>query len=428
MKFYSTRNKEHKVNIDIAIASGIAPDGGLYMPEYIPETYSKLNADENSFDAIASNLIHPFLNGFFSDEEINGIIKSSFTFDVPLVKLHDHLFIAELFHGPTLAFKDFGGQFMANTLSAILSKQNKKATILVATSGDTGSAVANGFFEKENIDVIILYPEGKVSKLQELQLTTFGKNITAIAVAGTFDDCQRLVKTAFTDNDVTQKMNLSSANSINIGRLIPQMTYYGYVSHIFMQQHNAKPNIIVPSGNFGNLTAGLIAQKMGYPIKHFAAATNTNDVVPEYFESGNYSPRASVQTLSNAMDVGAPSNMERIEDLYHHDLQQIKAAFSAHAVTDEQTKATMQAIFSKYNYVADPHTAVGIYCAEKFYASKQNIVMSTAHPSKFKEDVEQILSVNIKLPKQLSQLLGKDSQNIEIGNDYQKFKSFLLSY
>jgi threonine synthase len=427
MKFYSTRNKEHKVTIDVAIASGIAPDGGLYMPEYIPETYSKLNADENSFDAIAFNLIHLYLESFFSESEIHDIIKSSFNFDVPLVSLNENLTIAELFHGPTLAFKDFGGQFMANTLSAILSKKNKKATILVATSGDTGSAVANGFFEKGNIDVLILYPKGKVSKLQELQLTTFGKNIKAISVDGTFDDCQLLVKTAFIDSDLTQKINLSSANSINIGRLIPQMTYYGYVSHIFMQQYNTKPNIIVSSGNFGNLTAGLIAQKMGYPIKHFAAATNANDVVPEYFETGKYSPRASVQTLSNAMDVGAPSNMERIEDLYHHDLLQIKAAFNAHAVTDEQTKATMQAIFSKYNYVADPHTAVGIYCAEKFYSSEKNIVMSTAHPAKFKEDVEEILGINIELPYQLSQLLGKDSENIAIGKDYQEFKSFLLS-
>jgi threonine synthase len=426
MKFYSTRNKEHKVNIDIAIASGIAPDGGLYMPETIPEVYSSLPENETSFHAVAFNLIHPYLNGFFSDEEINGIIKSSFTFDVPLVKLHDHIFIAELFHGPTLAFKDFGGQFMANTLSAILTKQNKKGTILVATSGDTGSAVANGFFGKENIDVIILYPKGKVSTLQELQLTTFGKNITAISIEGTFDDCQRLVKTAFTDADITQKINLSSANSINIGRLIPQMTYYGFVSHIFFLQHNTKPNIIVPSGNFGNLTAGLIAQKMGYPIKHFAAATNANDVVPEYFETGKYCPRASVQTLSNAMDVGAPSNMERIEVLYHHNLEKIKTHFNAHSVSDEHTKECMKAVYSKYNYITDPHTAVGIYCAEQFYGSEKNIVMSTAHPAKFKEDVEQILGIKVELPTQLSHLLGKDSENIAMGKDYQEFKSYLI--
>jgi threonine synthase len=425
MQFYSTRNSNHIVNIDEAILNGIANDGGLYMPSAFTNVYAQLK--DNDLHSVAENMLTPFIGGYFSVEEIKAIVRESFAFDVPLVQLNEQLYVAELFHGPTLAFKDFGGMFMANAMSRILQKQGKKLTILVATSGDTGGAVANGFFDKENIDVVILYPKGKVSDLQELQLTTFGKNITAIAVDGTFDDCQHLVKTAFADQQLKDYANLSSANSINIGRLIPQMIYYGYVSNQLFKEKNIRPTIVVPSGNFGNISAGLFAKRIGYPIARFIAATNANDVVPEYFNTGTYTPRPSVQTLSNAMDVGAPSNMERINNLFGSDVSKIKSEISAYTVSDEETKATMKSVYEKYNYVADPHTAVGLQVAEQATKNETCVVMSTAHPAKFKADVEQILGINITLPKQLNDLLNKPQQQMNIPNSFSTLKDFLLT-
>jgi len=425
MQFYSTRNSNHIVNIDEAILNGIANDGGLYMPSAFTNVYEQLG--ENDLHSVAENMLTPFIGGYFSAGEIKAIVHESFAFEVPLVQLNEQLYIAELFHGPTLAFKDFGGMFMANVMSKILQKQGRKLTILVATSGDTGGALANGFFDKENIDVVILYPKGKVSDLQELQLTTFGKNITAIAVDGTFDDCQHLVKTAFADQELKASANLSSANSINIGRLIPQMIYYGYVANKLYKEKNIRPTIVVPSGNFGNISAGLFAKRIGYPISRFIAATNANDVVPEYFNTGTYTPRPSVQTLSNAMDVGAPSNMERINNLFGSDVSKIKDEISAFAVSDEETKASMQSIYKKHNYIADPHTAVGINVAEEKANNETTVVMSTAHPAKFKADVEQILGVSIPLPKQLSDIMNKPQQRINISQSYSALKTFLLS-
>jgi threonine synthase len=314
---------------------------------------------------------------------------------------------------------------MANALSKILSKSQEKATILVATSGDTGSAVANGFFNKKNIEVVILYPKGKVSQLQELQLTTFGKNIRAICVDGTFDDCQRMVKTAFADAELTKKLGLTSANSINIGRLLPQMIYYAFAAHRHFTQIGQKPTIIVPSGNLGNITAGLFVKKMGFPIQRFIAATNANDVVPTYFTTGHYTPRASVQTISNAMDVGTPSNMERILSLYDNSLEKVAADVTAFAATDEETANTMKAYFQKYNYIADPHTAVGLFVAEKFAPNEQKLVMATAHPAKFKETVEDILRTTIELPIQLSSLLDKPSKAVSIRNDFEELRGIL---
>jgi len=425
MQFYSTRNSNHIVNIDEAILNGIANDGGLYMPSAFTNMYAQLEG--NDLHSVAGNMLTPFIGSYFGEEEIKAIVRESFYFDVPLVQLNEQLYIAELFHGPTLAFKDFGGMFMANVMSKILQRQGRKLTILVATSGDTGGAVANGFFDKENIDVVILYPKGKVSDLQELQLTTFGKNITAIAVDGTFDDCQHLVKTAFADQELKASANLSSANSINIGRLIPQMIYYGYVANTLFKEKNIEPTIVVPSGNFGNISAGLFAKRIGFPIARFIAATNANDVVPEYFDTGTYTPRPSVQTLSNAMDVGAPSNMERINNLFGNDVSKIKDEISAYTVSDEQTKATMQSIYERYNYIADPHTAVGIRVAEEKANNETCVVMSTAHPAKFKADVEQILGISIPLPKQLSDLLNKPKQQMNIPNSFSVLKDFLLT-
>lgn len=426
MHFYSTRDPQHKCNIDEALVNGIAPDGGLYLPSDFPNVYDTLSESISSFQSISKAILTPFLEGYFSTNEIDEIIDQSFFFDVPVIELTSDLMVAELFHGPTLAFKDFGGQFMAATLSRILKKKNKRATILVATSGDTGGAVAQGFFQKENTNVVILYPKGKVSELQELQLTTFGGNIKALCVEGTFDDCQRLVKTAFADKELSEKLSLSSANSINIGRLLPQMTYYAYVSHHYFLENKNPIDIVVPSGNFGNITAALFVKKMGFPIGKLIAATNANDVVPNYFSTGVYTPSSSVRTLSNAMDVGAPSNMERILSLYGNDLAAIKNDFESLSVSDEQTKSTMQAIYKTHGYIADPHTAVGIFVAQNRNSQQPIIVMSTAHPAKFKDDVEQILDTTLDLPTQLSKLLKKEVLKEMTKNDYQQLKSLLL--
>jgi threonine synthase len=424
MHFYSTRNKEKLYSIEEALMAGIAPDGGLFMPSAFENIYPQISQDD-SFTTIAQKLVTPFLADYFLADDIQEIVTQSFDFEVPIVPLNDNLSVVELFHGPTLAFKDFGGRFMANALSKILSKSQEKATILVATSGDTGSAVANGFFDKKNIEVVILYPKGKVSHLQELQLTTFGKNIRAICVDGTFDDCQRMVKTAFADAELTKKLGLTSANSINIGRLLPQMTYYAFAAHRHFAQIGQKPTIIVPSGNFGNITAGLFVKKMGFPIQRFIAATNANDVVPTYFTTGHYTPRASVQTISNAMDVGTPSNMERILSLYDNSLEKVAADVTAFAATDEETANTMKACFQKYNYIADPHTAVGLFVADKFAPNEQKLVMATAHPAKFKETVEDILRTAIELPIQLNSLLDKPSKAVSIRNDFEELRGIL---
>lgn len=425
MYFYSTQNHNLKASIDEALLAGIATDGGLFMPSEFPSVYDTIEKND-SFNTIAFKIIFPFLQSYFTEDEIKQIVQDSFNFEVPIVSLTDKLKIVELFHGPTLAFKDFGGQFMANTLSKILKRKNHRATVLVATSGDTGGAVANGFFDKENIEVVILYPKDKVSKLQELQLTTFGKNITAISVEGTFDDCQRMVKMAFADTELTMQLGLTSANSINIGRLLPQMTYYAYASHQHFLSTGKKPTVVVPSGNFGNITAGLFVKKMGFPIQRFVAATNANDVVPSYLASGNYISRPSVQTLSNAMDVGAPSNLERINCLFSDDVVAIKKELTALSVSDIATKATMLDTYSEYSYIADPHTAVGIHAANELPTNETTLVMSTAHPAKFKEDVENVLGIEIPLPKQLSDLIGKQSNKIEMENDFDTLKSVLL--
>lgn len=423
MYFYSTRNLSYQVSIDNALVMGIAPDGGLFLPSDFPPVYPLLNNEPCTLQRAAAVVLAPYLSSYFSHQDISDIVQQSFQFEVPLVKLNEGLHVAELFHGPTLAFKDFGGQFMANVLSRILAKQSKRATILVATSGDTGGAVAQGFYEKENVNVVILYPKGKVSELQELQLTTYGKNIRAISIDGTFDDCQRLVKQAFADKELSEKLSLSSANSINIGRLLPQMIYSAYTSHIYFLKYKKVPDVIVPSGNFGNITAALFVKKMGFPIGKLIAATNSNNVVPAYFETGNYIPTSSKHTLSNAMDVGAPSNMERLLTLYNHDLQNMRTDFEAVAVTDEETKKTMRDTYDRFGYIADPHTAVGICVAEKLKTDTPKIVMSTAHPAKFKKDVEQILQIKLPLPTQLSCLLNKQVYKEELPDDYNAFKA-----
>ena len=433
MKYYSTNNKNNLVSFREAVINGLADDGGLFMPSEIlkmpGEFFEKIS--KYSFKEISLLAAGKLINSDLPEVELENIINSSITFDAPLVSLNKQINILELFHGPTLAFKDFGSRFMANTLSYLNRNSGKGITILVATSGDTGSAVANGFYNVEGINVILLYPSNKVSNIQEQQLTTLDKNITALEVLGTFDDCQRLVKQAFLDNQITSRKKLSSANSINIARLLPQSFYYFYA---YAQLKNKNiPNIIsVPSGNFGNLTAGLIAKKMGLPINMFVAATNSNDVFTKYLETSEYLPKPSIKTISNAMDVGDPSNFKRILDLYNHNHQKIKNNIDSKSFTDEETINAMQEVYSNYNYIIDPHGAVG-YSAMKSFANKSNlksfngIILETAHPAKFANVVESALNIKIGVPERLKKCLSKEKHSIKISSEYNDFKEFLMN-
>ncbi|NOX65027.1 MAG: threonine synthase [Chlorobi bacterium] len=432
MNYYSTNNKNLKVSFREAVMKGLSPDGGLFMPELIPQLDADFinNLNNYSIQEIGFEVAKLFIDNEIPDPDLENIIENAINFDAPLVELDNKLSILELFHGPTLAFKDFGARFMARTMSHFLKDSDEVVNILVATSGDTGSAVASGFYGVEGINVYLLYPSGKVSDIQEMQLTTFDKNITALEIEGTFDDCQKLVKSAFVDNEINSKMKLSSANSINIARLIPQSFYYfnGY-----KQLKNRSENVLVsvPSGNLGNLTAGLMAKKMGLPIAKFIGATNSNSVFTEFIRSGKYEPRPSVKTLSNAMDVGAPSNLARIQSLYtDHSIILKDIASNTH--NDDQTIEMIQQTYRKYNYIIDPHGAVGMLALEQYLAEEKledysAIVVETAHPAKFKESVEDALGIDIKLPEALQKCISKEKKTIKISNSYSAFKEFLLN-
>ncbi len=408
---------------------GLPDDGGLFMPVEIPvlpEGFIQ-NLKEYSFQEISFAIAKNLIGDSVPEADLREIIENAIDFPAPIIRLDEHTFILELFHGSSLAFKDFGARFMAQTMSWLNRGEDKELTILVATSGDTGGAVAAGFFQTPGIRVVILYPSGKVSPLQEKQLTTLGHNITALEVSGTFDDCQALVKKAFLDTEVTKKLRLSSANSINIARLIPQSFYYFEAYKQVMPQTH--PVVFsIPSGNFGNLTAGLLAKKMGLPVHKFIAATNANDVVPEYLETGVYQPRPSQRTLSNAMDVGTPSNFARMMDLYCSTWNIMRKDIVGFAFLDEETRAAMREVDGKYNYVLDPHGAVG-YLALKEFQKKNScvgIILETAHPAKFIEDVEQILGRSITLPKPLAELENKPKNAVKMTSDYPSFKEWLL--
>lgn len=441
MQLYSTNNKNHIVTLKEAVFRGLPPDKGLYMPVEIPRLSDHFlkNFYDLSFQEIAFEIASTLFKGTIPNQALLEIIEKSVTFPAPVVQLDEQKFILELFHGPSLAFKDFGARFMAQLMGYFNQGEAQDLVILVATSGDTGGAVAAGFYQTPGIKVVILYPSGKVSFLQEKQLTTLGHNITALEVDGTFDDCQALVKKAFLDQELTQNIRLSSANSINIARLIPQSFYY---FEAFKQLKKSAPPIVfcVPSGNFGNLTAGVIAKKLGLPIHHFIAATNINDVVPAYLDSGAYNPRPSIRTLSNAMDVGNPSNFARMLDIYQPDSEQetqncstwnnMADNISGFRYTDDQTKGAVQEMFQKYNYTSDPHGAVGYLAAKAYqekYPNTRTIILETAHPSKFKNDVEDILSIKIDVPDRLATLANKDKTAIKTANNYQAFKNWLIS-
>lgn len=431
MKFYSTNNPNFKVDLKQAVTQGLAPDNGLYMPEQIPvlskDFFDSIN--EKSFQEIAFSVAHKMLDNDIPEDELRKIIEHTIQFDAPLIPLEKDIYALELFHGPTLAFKDFGARFMSQLLGYFAKQQDEEIIILVATSGDTGSAVANGFLGVPGTKVVVLYPSGKVSEIQEKQFTTLGKNVTALEVAGTFDDCQRFVKQAFLDPQLTQKYFLTSANSINIARLIPQSFYYFYA---FSRLPTLRKRVVfsVPSGNFGNLTGGLLAKKMGLPIDKFIASTNINDVVPEFLASKSFKPRASKQTISNAMDVGNPSNFFRMMDLFQGDFERLAQEVAGYAFTDKETQAAMRNVFSDNKYVMDPHGAVA-YLGLKKYLAEGNaqaygIFAETAHPAKFKEVVDEALKTSIPVPVELQKFLEHPKKSIQLANNYESFKNFLM--
>ena len=430
MKFYSTNNKDLNEDFRTALFKGMPSDKGLYMPHFLPDL-SKLFNKENkmSFQEVSFEISKKFLDEDLSKNQIQNIIESCITFDAPNKKIKKNLYCLELFHGPTLAFKDFGARFMAQCMQNLRDNSSKEINILVATSGDTGGAVANGFYDVDGINVIILYPKGKVSEIQEKQLTTLDKNIFALEVDGTFDDCQKLVKKAFLDDKLNEQINLSSANSINIARLIPQSFYY---AHSYMQLDNKKlPAIFsVPCGNFGNITAGLLIKKMGLPLEKIIASTNSNDVIPKFLETGKFSPRPSIQTISNAMDVGNPSNIVRIMDLYQT-IEKLKKDMISWSFNEIETSNLIKEFFIEKKYLLDPHTSVallGILKYEKKQSQNFNkIFLGTAHPAKFIDVVEKNINCNIKLPKRLNKLLSLEKKSALLKNNYDEFYDYLLS-
>jgi threonine synthase len=432
MQFYSTKQQSPNVDLKTAVLQGLPKDNGLYMPEVInkmpPNFWDNIN--NLSFAEMAFEVANCLLKGSMPANDLRQIVNEAVNFDAPLVPISKQLTCLELFHGPSLAFKDFGARFMARLMSYLLKGSNQKLYILVATSGDTGGAVAQGFLHTKNIEVIILYPSQKISLLQEKQLTTLGANITALEIKGTFDDCQKLVKTAFLDDELQQKLNLSSANSINIARLVPQTFYYVYAYAQAKKMGYKKVVFSVPSGNFGNLCAGLIAKEMGMPSCRFVAANNANDVFTEYYNSTVFTPRASVKTLSNAMDVGNPSNFQRIQDLYK-DIEAVRAFIQAYSYTDEETLTAIKEIYKRYNYVVCPHTAVaylGLKAYQKAFPTTDElgVFLATAHPSKFLDIVEPALDITVPIPESLQILANRPKVSQLMSTNFTDFKAYLM--
>lgn len=432
MIYFSTNKSSTPVTIKKATLEGLAPDGGLYVPSEIPRFSAPEMQllEEGDFSDIAFAIAKKFIGAEMPLDRLGDMIDSCYPFDTPLVRLSENTFIEELFSGPTLAFKDYGARFLARLTGYFASEDNRLITVLVATSGDTGSAVACGFQGIPNTRVVLLYPSGKVSRLQEQQLTTAGGNVHALEVRGDFDDCQRLVKQAFVDPDLKERLTLTSANSINISRLIPQSFYYAWASLRLKSAYGIEnPVFSVPSGNYGNLTAGILARLMGFPIGHFIAASNANDSVTRYLEEGRYEPRPTVTTLSTAMDVGNPSNFARLRHLYNNDCHAMAGDITGISVSDEATKETIRNVFRQYGYVLDPHTAVGFRALETYRAAGGNkaagIVLSTAHPAKFLEVIEDVLDMKVDIPERLSAVLEKEKRATLIGAEYDDLADFL---
>ena len=429
MNFYSLNKKAPNVSFKDAVIKGLAPDKGLYFPEEIKPLVKGFFNNLNYFsdEEIAFEVIKQFVGDEIPETALKEIIAETLNFDFPVVSIEENISVLELFHGPTMAFKDVGARFMARCLGYFNKLENTtKITVLVATSGDTGGAVANGFLEVSGVNVVILYPSGKVSNVQEKQLTTLGQNITALEVDGTFDDCQAMVKKAFLDEELISTKNLTSANSINVARWLPQMFYFFFA---YKKLKNKKKDLVfsIPSGNFGNICAGMMAQKLGLPIKQFIASTNINDIVPNYLETGVYTPKKSKQTISNAMDVGDPSNFVRILEIYKNNISELKKYLTSYSFTDDETREAIKLLKEKYKYIADPHGAVGYLGLKKYLTTNnsQGIFLETAHPVKFLEVVEPVINETIELPQQIKEVITKEKVSIRIST-YNELKQFLL--
>jgi len=430
MKYYSTKRSVPEVDLKHAVTKGLADDNGLFMPERIEKFDASFfkSIHNLSFQEISFEVAKKFFGEDVVEDKLREIVYDTLSFDCPVVPVQNNIFSLELFHGPTLAFKDVGGRFMARLLGYFLEKSEKLVNVLVATSGDTGSAVANGFLGVPGIHVYVLYPKGKVSEIQESQFATLGQNITALEVDGTFDDCQRLVKTAFLDAELNKKHTLTSANSINVARFLPQSFYY-FNAYARNEQKDKELVISVPSGNFGNLTAGLFAKRMGLPVHQFIAANNENDIVYNYLSTGVYNPRPSVQTIANAMDVGDPSNFVRILDLYGNSVEAIRKDVKGFRYSDQQIRATLKRVYEQCGYLLDPHGACGYQALEEYLTDSQvGIFLETAHPAKFTETVESIIGKgNVALPDKLAAFMKGKKQSLEMTKEFEDFKSYLMS-
>lgn len=431
MKYYSTNRKAADATLEEAVVKGLASDRGLFMPREIkplPQDFYE-HIEELSFQEIAYRVADAFFGEDIPADTLKQIVYDTLSFDVPLVKVTDNIYSLELFHGPTLAFKDVGARFMARLLGYFIRKEGKKeVNVLVATSGDTGSAVANGFLDVEGIHVYVLYPKGKVSEIQEKQFTTLGRNITALEVDGTFDDCQALVKAAFMDRELNEHLQLTSANSINVARFLPQAFYYFYAyAQLKKAGRAANAVVCVPSGNFGNITAGLFGKRMGLPVSRFIAANNRNDIFYQYLLTGVYSPRPSIATIANAMDVGDPSNFARVLDLYQGSHEAICADISGATYTDEQIADTIRQVWKEHRYLLDPHGACGYRAlAEGLRPGETGIFLETAHPAKFKDTVEKIIGENISIPAKLQAFMSGEKQSQPMSREFADFKKYLL--
>ena len=431
MKYYSTNKQASDATLEEAVVRGLAGDKGLYMPREIkplpPSFYDEI--ENLSFQEIAYRVADAFFGEDVPADVLKQIVYDTLSFDAPVVKVKDNIYSLELFHGPTLAFKDVGGRFMARLLGYFIRKEGKKqVNVLVATSGDTGSAVANGFLGVEGIHVYVLYPKGKVSEIQEKQFTTLGRNITAIEVDGTFDDCQALVKNAFMDEELKAHMQLTSANSINVARFLPQAFYYFY-AYAQMKKLGKADNLVicVPSGNFGNITAGLFGKRMGLPVKRFIAANNRNDIFYQYLKTGVYTPRPSIATIANAMDVGDPSNFARILDLYEGSHEAISSEISGETYTDEQIRETVQKAYEETGYLLDPHGACGYRAlAEGLKPGETGVFLETAHPAKFLQTVESIIGTQVSIPEKLQAFMRGTKQSVPMSKDFTSFKAYLM--
>ncbi|MFC0605816.1 threonine synthase [Winogradskyella pulchriflava] len=428
MKYYSLNKKAPNTTFEDAVVRGLAPDKGLYFPESITPLDASFfeTIEDKSNTEIAYEAIKQFIVPEIPEDVLKTIIEETLNFDFPVVDINENISTLELFHGPTMAFKDVGARFMARCLGYFNKTNTNNVTVLVATSGDTGGAVANGFLGVKGVNVVILYPSGKVSDIQEKQLTTLGKNITALEVDGVFDDCQDMVKRAFMDEALTSKMQLTSANSINIARWLPQLFYYMFAYKQLKSKHKDIA-FSVPSGNFGNICAGMVAQKLGLPIKHFIAANNANDTVVNYMATQSYNPKPSVQTISNAMDVGNPSNFIRILELHDNNFEALQANLSSYSYTDDETKAALLELYNDFTYVADPHGAVG-YLGAKAYLENNDahvVFLETAHPTKFLDIVEDVIRENVDLPPQIEAVMDKEKVAVAISS-YEELKDFLL--